>query len=58
VLGAESAARFVQAAEIIQSVFPQASRFVLPGAGHLLMAQNSAGIAERLDAFWRHRAAS
>jgi len=31
---------------------------VLPGAGHLLMAQNSAGIAERLDAFWRHRAAS
>ena len=58
VLGAESAARFVQAAEIIQTLFPQASRFVLPGAGHLLMAQNPAGIAERLDEFWRHRPAS
>ena len=58
VLGAESVARFVQAAEIIQTLFPQASRYVLPGAGHLLMAQNPAGIAERLDEFWRHGAAS
>ena len=52
VLGAESVARFVQAAEIIQSLFPHANRYVLPGAGHLLMAQNPAPIAERLDEFW------
>ncbi len=51
-LGADSVARFVQAAEIIQTLFPQASRYVLPGAGHLLMAQNPAPIAERLEEFW------
>ena len=43
---------FVQAAEIIQTLFPQATRYVLPGAGHLLMAQNPASMAERLEAFW------
>ena len=52
VLGAESVARFVQAAEIIQAWFPHASRYVLPGAGHLLMAQNPAPIAKLLDEFW------
>jgi pimeloyl-ACP methyl ester carboxylesterase len=52
VLGAESVARFVQAAEIIQTLFPQASRYALPGAGHLLMAQDPTRIAERLAEFW------
>ena len=51
-LGAESVARFVQAAEIIQIWFPQATRYVLPGAGHLLMAQDPAPTAERLEQFW------
>jgi pimeloyl-ACP methyl ester carboxylesterase len=52
VLGADSVARFVQSAEIIQTLFPHARRYVLPGAGHLLMAQNPAPIAERLETFW------
>jgi len=42
----------VQAAEIIQAPFPHASRYVLPGAGHLLMTQNRAPIAKLLDEFW------
>lgn len=52
VLGAASVERFVHGAEIIQRWFPHASRYVLPGTGHLLMAQDPAPIARRLEAFW------
>ena len=35
--------RFVQSAEIVQSLFPDATRVELPGAGHLMMAQDARG---------------
>ena len=53
VVGTESAPRFVQGAELLQTWLPNAVRFALPGTGHLLMAQNPQAMAERLDLFWR-----
>lgn len=52
VLGAESDARFARAAEIVATLFPRATGYTLPGAGHLLMAQNPAPLAEELERFW------
>jgi pimeloyl-ACP methyl ester carboxylesterase len=52
VTGAESAPRFTESAEIIQSLFPKSVRYVLPGSGHLLMAQEPAAMARRLAEFW------
>jgi pimeloyl-ACP methyl ester carboxylesterase len=39
VLGTESAPRFVEGSELIQSWFPQAERLSVPEAGHLLTVQ-------------------
>ena len=52
VLGAQSVPRFVQGSELIQSWFPQAERLSVPDAGHLLMVQNPAGLAEGLRDFF------
>jgi pimeloyl-ACP methyl ester carboxylesterase len=58
VLGARSVPRFVQGSELIQSWFPEAERLSVPEAGHLLMVQNPAGLAEGLrDFFGAHRSA-
>jgi pimeloyl-ACP methyl ester carboxylesterase len=55
VLGTESVRRFVEGAELVQSWFPRAERFSLPAAGHLLMVQNPAAMAQGLtDFFSRH----
>jgi pimeloyl-ACP methyl ester carboxylesterase len=56
VLGAQSAPRFVEAAELVQSWFPHAERLSIPDAGHLLMVQNPTAVAKGLtDFFTRHR---
>jgi pimeloyl-ACP methyl ester carboxylesterase len=52
VIGAESAPRFAGSAELIASLFPDAVRYVLPGTGHLLMAQEPAAMAGGLAEFW------
>jgi pimeloyl-ACP methyl ester carboxylesterase len=55
VLGAESASRFVEGSELVQSWFPQAERLSVPGAGHLLMVQNPTALAQGLNEFFaRH----
>jgi pimeloyl-ACP methyl ester carboxylesterase len=51
VLGTESAPRFVEGSELVQSWFPQAERFSVPEAGHLLTVQNPAVLAQGLDDF-------
>ena len=53
VLGSESSPRFAEGAAILQSWFPTAERCLLPGLNHLLMAQEPAVMAERLEQFWR-----
>jgi hypothetical protein len=40
VIGTETVPRFVQTAAIVQSLFPNAVRVELSGAGHLMMAQS------------------
>jgi pimeloyl-ACP methyl ester carboxylesterase len=52
VVGADSAARFVHGANIVQTWLPHSLRYELPGTGHLMMAQNPGPIAERLEQFW------
>jgi hypothetical protein len=52
VLGAESAPRFAEGSELIQSWFPRAQRLSVPGAGHLLMVQNPVGLAKGLSDFF------
>ena len=52
VLGAQSAPRFVEGSELIQSWFPRAQRLSVPDAGHLLMVQNPAGLAQGLNDFF------
>jgi pimeloyl-ACP methyl ester carboxylesterase len=52
VVGAETVARFRDGAELIQSWYPESLRYELPGAGHLLMAQQPAAMARRLAEFW------
>ena len=52
VIGTETVPRFVQTAEIVQSLFPDAKRVELPGAGHLMMAQVPAEMATILREFW------
>jgi len=55
VLGAESASRFVEGSELVQTWFPQAERLSVPGAGHLLMVQNPTALAQGLNEFFaRH----
>jgi pimeloyl-ACP methyl ester carboxylesterase len=51
VLGAVSVQRFVEGAELVQSWFPDAERFVVPHTGHLLMVQEPAAVAAGLAAF-------
>jgi pimeloyl-ACP methyl ester carboxylesterase len=54
-LGTESVRRFVEGAELVQSWFPHAERLSVPGAGHLLMVQNPAAVADVLREFFsRH----
>jgi pimeloyl-ACP methyl ester carboxylesterase len=56
VLGADSAPRFIEGAEIVQSWFPDAERLTVPDAGHLLMVQNPTAVAHGLaDFLTRHR---
>ena len=52
VLGAESAPRFVEGSELVQSWFPHAQRLSVPDAGHLLMVQNATGLAQGLRGFF------
>ena len=52
VIRAETVPRFVQSAAIVQSLFPNAVRVELPGAGHLMMAQEPTAMATRLAEFW------
>jgi|SoiMethySBSTD1v2_1073268.scaffolds.fasta_scaffold65391_6 pimeloyl-ACP methyl ester carboxylesterase len=55
VLGADSAPRFVEAAELVQSWFPHAERLDVPGANHLLMVQNPGAVGAGLREFFsRH----
>ena len=52
VIGTATVPRFVQTAAIVQSLFPKAVRVELPGAGHLMMAQQPEAMATRLVDFW------
>jgi pimeloyl-ACP methyl ester carboxylesterase len=52
VLGAQSAPRFVEGSDLIQSWFPRAQRLSVPDAGHLPMVQNPAGLARSLRGFF------
>ncbi len=55
VLGTDSAPRFAEAAELVQSWFPQAERLSVPAASHLLMVQNPVAVGDGLRAFFsRH----
>jgi pimeloyl-ACP methyl ester carboxylesterase len=54
VVGAESEPRFVEGSDLVQSWFPQATRFSLPNAGHLLMVQNPTVLARGLSDFFSH----
>jgi pimeloyl-ACP methyl ester carboxylesterase len=51
VLGAESAPRFAQGSELVQSWLPHAERFSVPDAGHLLMVQNPTALAQGVSEF-------
>jgi pimeloyl-ACP methyl ester carboxylesterase len=53
VIRTETVPRFVQTAAIVQSLFPNAVRVELSGAGHLMMAQEPTTMAARLAEFWR-----
>jgi pimeloyl-ACP methyl ester carboxylesterase len=56
VRGTDSAPRFIEGAELVQSWFPHAERLTVPSAGHLLMVQNPTALAKGLtDFFTRHR---
>jgi pimeloyl-ACP methyl ester carboxylesterase len=56
VVGTDSAPRFVEGAEVVQSWFPHAQRLPIPDAGHLLMVQNPTAVGQGLtDFFTRHR---
>jgi pimeloyl-ACP methyl ester carboxylesterase len=48
VIGADSAPRFVEGSELVQSWFPDAERVTIPAAGHLLMIQNPDAVANGL----------
>lgn len=54
VVGELSVRRFAEGADLVQSWFPDAERFVLPRAGHLLMVQNAPDLAQRLTQFFTH----
>ena len=55
VLAANTVSRFVEGAELIQSWFPQAERFSIPDAGHLMLLQNPQAVSQGLAAFFsRH----
>jgi pimeloyl-ACP methyl ester carboxylesterase len=51
--GGASAPRFAEGRRILEELFPAAPQHVLPGANHLLPAQEPAVIAELLAQFWR-----
>ena len=54
-VGSDTVPRFVEGAELIQSWFPDAERFSVPGAGHLLMVQNPTAVGDGLREFFtRH----
>jgi pimeloyl-ACP methyl ester carboxylesterase len=55
VVGTDTVPRFVEAAELVQTWFPDAERLEVPDAGHLLMVQNPGAVATGLAAFFsRH----
>jgi pimeloyl-ACP methyl ester carboxylesterase len=51
VVGADSVARFIDGAALVQSWFPHAERLTVPAAGHLLMVQNPTAVADGLKQF-------
>jgi pimeloyl-ACP methyl ester carboxylesterase len=56
VLGAESVSRFVEGADLVQTLLPHAERLSVPEAGHLLMVQKPDRRGRRPDGFVsRHR---
>src|SRR5262245_24254824 len=54
VVGELSVPRFAEGADLVQSWFPDAELYALPGAGHLLMVQNASDLAQRLSQFFSH----
>jgi pimeloyl-ACP methyl ester carboxylesterase len=55
VVGSDTVPRFVEAADLVQTWFPDAERLDVPDAGHLLMVQNPEAVATGLAAFFsRH----
>ena len=53
VTGTSSGPRFAEAASIIGSWFPAATRREVPGANHLLIAQHPAAVGALLESWWR-----
>jgi pimeloyl-ACP methyl ester carboxylesterase len=53
-VGAVTAPRFVHGATLIEAWLPHSVPYELPGTGHLMMAQNPAAMAGRLEQFWAH----
>jgi pimeloyl-ACP methyl ester carboxylesterase len=51
VSGTETAPRFAEGRELVQSWFPHAERLSVPHAGHLLMVQNPKALAQGLHDF-------
>jgi pimeloyl-ACP methyl ester carboxylesterase len=51
VYGTESAPRFAEATELVQSWFPHAERLAVPDVGHLLMVADPDTVADGLRAF-------
>jgi pimeloyl-ACP methyl ester carboxylesterase len=54
VVGELSVPRFAEGADLVQSWFPDAERYLLPEAGHMLMIQNAPDLAQRLTQFFSH----
>jgi pimeloyl-ACP methyl ester carboxylesterase len=49
--GADTAERFVEASDLVQTWFPRAERFAVPDAGHLLLVQQPDLLARRIGDF-------
>ncbi len=53
--GSDSVGRFIEVHHLVQSWFPRAERLSVPRAGHLLMVENPAAVAQGLREFFsRH----
>ncbi|HSB85832.1 MAG TPA: alpha/beta hydrolase [Ilumatobacteraceae bacterium] len=55
VLGTQSVSRFVEGSQLVRTWFPDAEQLSVPDAGHLMMVQNPAAVAQGLiDFYARH----